>query len=280
MNAFGGTLLALAALCLIYLWMIAPARRHPDASALKGWLYAHRGLHDGNRQTAENSLEAFNRAVQGGYGIELDVQLTADDQLVVFHDRSLKRVCGVDADLFALTYEQLTAHPLPDGSRIPLFSEVLKLVDGRSPMIVEVKYHHQPAKIAAAALAALRPYQGPYCVESFHPLVVRYFKKNAPDIIRGELAYGGRWNRAETNSAEHFCMKHLLMLCLTRPHFVAYSVPTDHTLSMWLMKRVFHPLLAAWTIRDQAALDRARRDYDFPIFELFTPEERSCSGKP
>ena len=81
----------LAVLFLVYLWLIAPAAKKPDDSALKGWLYAHRGLHDGNHQVAENSLEAFRRAVEAGYGMELDVQLTADDQLVVFHDKSLKR---------------------------------------------------------------------------------------------------------------------------------------------------------------------------------------------
>ena len=97
----------LAVLFLVYLWLIAPAAKKPDDSALKGWLYAHRGLHDGNHQVAENSLEAFRRAVEAGYGMELDVQLTADDQLVVFHDKSLKRVCGVDKDLYTQTYAQL-----------------------------------------------------------------------------------------------------------------------------------------------------------------------------
>lgn len=264
-------MIVLLLLCALYLWMIAPAGRRPDDSALRGWLYAHRGLHDGNHQVAENSLEAFRRAVEAGYGMELDVQLTADDQLVVFHDQNLKRVCGVDVNLYTLTYDQLMTHRLPDGSKIPLFSEVLRLVDGRAPMIVEVKYHHQVERIAAATLSALQAYTGPYCIESFHPLAVRYFKKHAPDVIRGELVYCGRWNRGETSRLEHFCMKHLLPLCLTRPHFIACSVPDDHTLGMWLMKHCFHPLLAAWTIRNQATLDSVKGVYDYPIFELFIP---------
>ncbi|MDD3334488.1 MAG: glycerophosphodiester phosphodiesterase family protein [Eubacteriales bacterium] len=267
-------LLILMALFLLYLWMIAPARNKPDASALKGWLYAHRGLHDGNHAVAENSLEAFRRAIENGYGMELDVQLTADNRLVVFHDANLKRVCGVDVNLYTLTYDQLMEHPLPDGSKIPLFSEVLALVNGRAPMIVEVKYHHQVECIAAATYEALKPYQGAYCIESFHPLAVRYFKKNAPEVVRGELAYGGKWNRGETNGLEHFCMKHLLPLCLTRPHFIAYSFPDDHSFAMWMMKRVYKPLLAAWTIRDQATLDKVMGVYDFPIFELFTPKKK------
>jgi hypothetical protein len=92
-------------------------------------------------------------------------------------------------------------------------------------------------------------------------------------VVRGQLAAGGKWKKEETNLLTHFAMKHLLVNCISRPHFVAYSVPTDHTLAMWLMKNLFHPLLAAWTIRSQATLDDCREDYHFPIFELFTPEE-------
>lgn len=274
MTVWGWIFLVLLCLAALYLWMIAPARKRPDASHLTGWLYAHRGLHDGNRQVAENSLEAFRRATEAGYGIELDVQLTADDQLVVFHDKNLKRVCGVDADVYTQTMAQLRGHPLPDGSQIPLFSQVLDVIAGRVPMIVEVKYHHQVERIAAAALAALRQYDGPYCVESFHPLAMRYFRKNAPDIVRGELVWCGKWNRKEVNGIEHFCMKHLLPLCLSRPHFIACSVPQDHTLGMWLMKKAFHPLLAAWTIRDQQTLGKAEKTYEMPIFELFIPRQK------
>lgn len=259
--------------CGVYLLLIAPCDHHPDVSGLEGWLYAHRGLHDGNKAVPENSLAAFRLAVENGYGMELDVQLTADHQLVVFHDKTLKRVCGADVVLHELTYEELKAYPLPDGSVIPLFSEVLALVNGQTPMIVEVKYHGNVTEIAKAAHMALEQYQGAYCVESFHPLAMRYFQKNAPDVVRGQLAYGGPWKKEDNSLPLHFAMKHLLVNCLSRPHFVAYSVPTDHTLSMWLMKRFFRPLLAAWTIREQVVLDDCREDYDFPIFELFTPED-------
>ena len=264
----------LAVLFLVYLWLIAPAGKKPDDSALKGWLYAHRGLHDGNHQVAENSLEAFRRAVEAGYGMELDVQMTADDQLVVFHDKSLKRVCGVDKDLYTQTYAQLQEFPLPDGSKIPLFSEVLALVDGKTPMIVEVKYHDRIEQTCEATYDQLRRYKGAYCVESFHPLAVRWFRQYAPEVVRGELASGGKWKPGELSRPEHFAMKYLLPLCLTRPHFVAYCAAEDGNLSMWLEKKLFKPYLAAWTIRDQKLMDRVQKEYDYPIFELFTPEEK------
>lgn len=256
----------------LYLWMIAPADHHPDASDLAGWQYAHRGLHDGNHAVPENSLRAFQLAVENGYGMELDVQLTADGQLVVFHDRTLKRVCGIDLALHTLTYDQLKLYPLPDGTIIPLFSQVLELVDGRSPIIVEVKYHGNVTANAEAACKALQGYRGAYCVESFHPLAMYYFRKNAPETVRGQLASGSRHNKGESSLPVHLAMKYLLVNCISRPHFVAYSVPEDKTPSMWLMKNLFKPLLAAWTIRDQYTLDECKGVYDYPIFELFTPE--------
>ena len=142
-------LIVLLLLCALYLFLIAPASKRPDDRALRGWLYAHRGLHDGNRDVPENSLEAFRRAAEAGYGVELDVQLTRDGMLVVHHDASLKRVCGVDKAIGSLSYDELCKIPLPDGSRVPLFSEVLALVDGRVPMIVEVKHYGGAARIAA-----------------------------------------------------------------------------------------------------------------------------------
>lgn len=105
-------LLCLVLLAGLYLFLIAPGRKRPDASALTGWLYAHRGLHGGD--VPENSLAAFSRAVEAGYGIELDVQLTRDGFLVVHHDASLKRVCGADLRICDITFEELCRHPLPD----------------------------------------------------------------------------------------------------------------------------------------------------------------------
>lgn len=278
MNAFLWILLLLAAICALYLFLIAPSRARPDAGALKGWLYAHRGLHDGNHEIPENSLAAFRRAVESGYGMELDVQLTKDGRLVVHHDGNLKRVCGVDRDIRDMTYEELCAVPLPDGSKVPLFQEVLELVDGRAPLIVEVKHYGSPSKNASATLKHLRAYNGPYCVESFNPIAMRYFKKNAPDIVRGQLSMGGKRTPGELGPLSFLALKSLMVNCISRPHFIAYSVSDDRTLGMWLMRRLFHPLLAAWTIRGQETLEKSlARGYSLPIFELFTPQ-RSDRG--
>ena len=265
-------LLGIAVLLLcIYLWMIAPDRGRPDTSALAGRLYAHRGLYDPDRNAPENSLAAFERAAEAGYGIELDVQLTGDGKLIVHHDGNTKRVCGVDATIRQTAYADLPL--LPDGTPIPAFVDVLALVAGRVPMIVEIKHYGNPTENAARTLDALRGYTGLYCVESFHPLAIRYFRQTAPSIVRGQLAMGGPRNPDDGGWLEYFVLSSLLVNVLSRPHFVAYSCAHDRNLSMWLMKHLYHPLLAAWTIRDQPLLNRVRKTYQMPIFEKFIPEE-------
>lgn len=265
-------LLCLIALAALYFLLIAAEPRRPECDALLHKLYAHRGLHDDNRQVTENSLEAFRLAVEAGYGIELDVQPTRDNRLVVFHDETLKRLCGADLRIRDLTWEELAAHPLPDGSAIPLCDQVLALVDGKAPLIVEIKHYGSPRANAALTLEALRSYSGPFCVESFHPVAVRYFRREAPHILRGQLASGGK-RAPETNFLQHFAMKYLLVNWIGRPHFVSYSCGSDHNLSVWLTKRLGCALLVAWTIRGQKALDRARKDYQMFIFEGFHPDD-------
>ncbi len=265
-------MIVLLILIALYLFLIAPAAKKPDDSHLRGYLYAHRGLHDGNKAVPENSMEAFRLAVEKGYGMELDVQLTKDGQLVVHHDGSLKRVCGVDKLVREVDFADLPL--LPDGSRIPLFQEVLAMVDGRAPIIVEVKHYGGAARVAKAAHEVLKGYKGAYCVESFDPTAVQYFRRNAPEIVRGQLASGGKWDKASLNYPSYVALKYLLINVLSRPHFVAYSVPTDRVPSMWLMKHVFKPLLACWTVREQKVLDYANREgYLYPIFELFEPKK-------
>lgn len=259
-------------LLTLYLFLIAPSNEKPDDRPLCGWLYAHRGLHDGNVKVPENSMEAFRLAVEKGYGMELDVQLTKDGKLVVHHDGSLKRVCGVDKLIREVAFADLPL--LPDGSRIPLLSEVLAMVDGRAPIIVEIKHYGGAAKVAQAAHEILKDYKGAYCVESFDPSGMGWYRKNAPHIVRGQLANGGAWKKEELNLVSYIALKYLLVNVLSRPHFVAYSVPEDRVCSVWMMKKIFKPLLACWTVRDQQTLDYARKEgYLYPIFELFEPKK-------
>jgi len=171
----------------LYLFLIMPRMlRRPDASMLKGRYYAHRGLHDNKSDAPENSLEAIRRAVQAGYGIEFDVQLTQDRIPVVFHDESLLRVCGIDANVRDFTYAELSQFSLFGSDEcIPTLEDVLAEVGGRVPLIIEIKVHEPAHIVCAEADKLISAYQGPYCIESFHPHAVKWYRRNRPDVIRG-----------------------------------------------------------------------------------------------
>lgn len=163
--------LCLAGIAVLYLLMIMPAMLgRPDMEPFKRWLYAHRGLHDNSSDAPENSLRAFKRAVEAGYGIELDIQLSKDKKPVVFHDFTLERICGRPGKVCDYTYEELRRFKLCDSDEgIPSFADVLKLVDGRVPLIVELKIEHTDLSLCPIADKLLRQYSGRYCIESFHP---------------------------------------------------------------------------------------------------------------
>ena len=269
MLGFGWFLSIIAVLSIVYLWLIAPARRHPGAGALMGKHFAHRGLHDGNQQVFENSLHAFALAVDNGYGIELDVQLTRDDQLVIHHDASTARICGADCVITQTEYLDLPL--LPDGSHIPLFADFLTLIAGRVPLVVEIKNHGDHDRTAAAVLSLLREYQGPFCVEAFHPGIVRYVRFHAPDVIRGQLASGKVYAGKPKSLLSHFAHKHLLHNFRGRPHFIAYDCKHQASKSLLIAKGLFGAALIAWTVKDQPTLDKASKRYASWIFEGFMP---------
>ena len=263
-------LITCAALLLIfalYLWMIAPARKPYPESFRRDVLYAHRGLHDGNHDVIENSMRAFTLAVENGYGMEMDLQSTRDGKVVVHHDLNTLRVCGTDAEIEQTDYADLPK--LPDGTPIPLFADFLRLVDGKTPLIIELKRHKQYLRTVTAALSLLQEYHGDYCLESFDPIIVRHLKKHAPDTLRGQLSTGYFGEGVGALSA--FLLKHLLINALSRPHFIAYDFSHDSTPSLWLVRRLFKPVLVAWTVRTQDDLDAARKRYDAVMFEGFVP---------
>ena len=135
--------------------------------------YAHRGLHDNDSEAPENTLAAFRLAVEKGYGIELDVQVTRDGRAVVAHDYNLQRICGVDKDIDAVTYEELKKYPILNSQEtVPLFADVLELVNGQVPLIVELKCKNRKSLVCEMADSLLKDYKGIYCIESFNPAVL------------------------------------------------------------------------------------------------------------
>jgi len=244
----------------------------PDTSALHGVYYAHRGLHDNQSDAPENSLAAIKKAAEAGYGIEFDVQLTRDRMPVVFHDENLRRVCSVEGNVRDYTYAELQQFPLlASGERIPLLRDVLSAVDGRVPLIIEIKIHENAAEVCAKADELIAAYKGPYCIESFDPRAVAWYKKNRPQVIRGQLSCS--FNRSgRRESFAHMLVHYLLTNVITRPDFIAYSHKNKNNISRVLCRRFFGALSVAWTIRSQQELDAAKDDFDLFIFEQFIPK--------
>ena len=242
-----------------------------DTSYFKGKMYAHRGLHDD--EVPENSLTAFRLAKEAGYGVELDVQMTKDKQLVVFHDGDLKRMCGVDGKLRDFTYEELSGFKLKEtDEHIPLFSEVLKVLDG-ADLICEIKADNGMKNYELCRLVydMLMTYKGKFCMESFSPYITGWFKNNHPEIIRGQLSEN--FVKSMGFNPIHFFLTELMVNVISRPDFVAYN--HYHKSLGWHLERLFYrPLWVAWTARGDAEIQSAKRRYDSVIFEKNPPKER------
>lgn len=246
---------------VLYLWLILPRLPGRDMRALTGKRYAHRGLHDGNDRVMENSIAAFRLAQGKGLGVELDVQLSRDGQVMVFHDESLDRVLGMKGKLAEKTAQELKC------LGVPTLEEALRVLEN-VPLIVEIKYYGDWRTLTDEAVRQMAAYPGPWCMESFHPLVVRHLKKRHPQVIRGQLALGADLRRMG-HPVRDFVQKYLLHLFLSRPDFVALELGAEkHNLSWWILKGIFHTPMACWTLQGEKQENRAReKRYEMLIFE-------------
>ncbi len=231
--------------------------------------FAHRGLHKKDKSIPENSLAAFERAASYGYGMELDVQLSKDGKVVVFHDDDLKRVCGVDGNVCDFDYAELSRMSLcGTAETIPLFSDVLKTVRGRGALIVELKNGKKNTELCEKTYALLRRYSGDYCIESFNPFIVRWFKLNAPEVVRGQLANPPKDYNGAVNPVTGFLLGNLLMNFLSRPQFVAYKIaPKPFTVKLC---EALGAMKVCWTSREWIN----EKSNDVVIFEYYKPKLR------
>jgi len=247
-------------------------RGHKGLEALRGWAYAHRGLH--GKGVPENSMAAFRAALDGGYGIELDVHLMKDGKLAVIHDASLKRTAGADVKIEDLTQAALSQYPL-EGTReiIPLLTQVLELFAGRAPIILELKPERGNfAALTKAACDLMDRYEGVYCMESFDPRCVAWLSKNRPDIVRGQLSENFVANpRSSLPLVLKFILTHQIENFLIRPDFVAYKFADRRTPGNFLARKLWGAQGVSWTITSQKDFDTAVKEGWLPIFEGFRP---------
>ncbi len=259
----------------LYLLGLYPGReRKGILSPFLGRYVAHRGLFDNNNGPRENSMEAFEKAIENGYGIELDIQLSRDGTLVVFHDETLLRMCKNAKRVTDLTAEELSSFTLGEGrERIPLFSDVLKKVSGRVPLLIEIKPHGDCVETARKAACLLKDYKGDYGIQSFHPGPLLWYRKNCPEVPRGILSTDYRRNKMDRPWYQQFLLSNLLVNFAVKPDYIAYNHKYADQFSFRLGRRLYKYKCAAWTVRTQKALDEARKSFDIFIFDSFIPKE-------
>lgn len=269
-------LIIVTAVILLYLFLVMPQLTHrPDLSHWTFIHYAHRGLHQSHSNSPENSLTAFRMAVEQNYGIELDVQLSKDNVPVVFHDYSLKRLCGIDKKVCDLTLKELKKLYLYNSKeRIPTFQEVLDLVNGKVPLIVEFKSETSKVTVCDISAPLLDKYKGLYCIESFNPMVLIWYKKNRPGIMRGQLASNLIKDKEKGSQIMYFVLQNLLLNFLTKPNFISYNYIHRNMLSFILNRNLYKIPTFAWTIKSQESLEKSKRSFDFFIFDHFIPKSQ------
>lgn len=265
-----GSLVSLAVIVfLIYLLvLVRPSGEEPtDKSLLCD--YAHRGLHgDG---VPENSLLSFELAAAAGYGIELDIQLSKDGEVVVFHDGTLQRMTGVDGKVCDFTLDELSGLRLAGtDERIPTLKEVLALVDGRVPMLIELKGGTLDTTLCEKAYELLKDYGGSFCLESFNPWLVKGVKELMPERFCG-LLYSNivRDKKREGNKANivDVLVSVMALTFVCRPHFIAYNEEDRDSFPVALSTRLYKTPKFIWTVTSKDAVERAHALGEYPIFE-------------
>ncbi|MEG1751538.1 MAG: glycerophosphodiester phosphodiesterase family protein [Clostridia bacterium] len=237
----------------------------------KSWLVedyiAHRGLH--NLESPENTLPAFQNAIDAGYPIEIDVQLLADNTVVVFHDANLSRLAGKDGYLKNLKITDLANIELCGTKHtIPTLEQTLQFINGKTPLLIEIKNDEKVGKLETEVWNLLKNYNGEFAIQSFNPYVLQWFKDNAPNVWRGQLSM--RFGKQTLNFLKRFALSRMLLnKKVSEPHFISYEAKALPNRFVKKYKKL--PLLA-WTIRSQNEYLKTIKFCDNIIFENFEPK--------
>lgn len=253
------------------LWLVAPGRSRPEQRApFQNRYFAHRGLYDEAAGIPENSMAAFAAAAAKGYGAEMDVRLTRDGVCVISHDACLERMTGSPLVVEDSTWEQLRVLRLSGTDQgIPLFREALELlVLAGSPVIVEVKSPPREMRdgLCAAVLSIMDEVGGELCVESFDPWIVAWFRRNAPDILRGQLIT--QMSETKLPFYESFPGTRCMFNCMCRPQFISHHVGKKTALAR--LAEQMGAMRVTWTAHDRSG----EAGSDAVIFEHFQPPLR------
>lgn len=233
---------------------------------------AHRGLHDAH--LSENSLGAFKAAVDHGYGIEMDVHTLKDGGLVVVHDNNLKRVTGFDVNVEDLSEADLKRYPLLiGGETIPTFKQLLEVVAGKVPLLVELKVTGDfNPELPKRVLFALEGYPHPenIALESFQPYCMKWLRENTIKYPLGQLAS----NKLDGQTKMVQWLFRTLFVCyISKPDFVAYDILYMPSRFVKRARRRGHPIVA-WTVDTMEKYELSRKYADNVIFENIRPDSK------
>ena len=263
-----GVIILLAGL---YLFLIKPRRNHPVPSMLTNTDYAHRGLYDNENGDGENTLPAFSAASDAGVGIELDVRLSGDGQVVVFHDNTLERLAGRPDRVDSLPADVLAGVRIgPKRSGIPLLSEVLCSIDPETPLCIELKGDNRNTELCCKVAEIMDNYNGFYSVESFNPFLVGWFRKNRPDVVRGQLVMNMFRLKGASFGTSLFCTP-MLLNCVSRPDYISTDIGYRNSLPVTICEKLFHARIFSWTANTVEEYAHVRRMGDTVIFQHIPP---------
>lgn len=231
---------------------------------------AHRGLH--NDVYPENSRGAFENAIEHGFAIELDIHRISTGELVVIHDHTLDRTTNKSGKVESLRFDEIGDIVLKGTKEtLPTLKEVFAIVDGKVPLMLEIKNLGKVGKLESTLYEMLKSYKGEVAVQSFNPLSLKWFKENAPEIIRGQLSGYFKGDKSISFLTKFILKRMMLNKSASAPHFINYNI--DNIPNKYINKYKNIPLLA-YTIKSEAELKNAKENNVANIiFEHFIPND-------
>ncbi len=227
-------------------------------------LIAHRGYHDMRLKVPENSILSFKRAIKYNYIIELDVHLLKDGKIIVFHDSNLKRMCNVNKVVENSTYEELKEYKLlGTNERIPLFTDVLNLINGKVPLLIEIKNNKLNGKFEKALAKILQNYEGEFAIQSFNPMSIYWFKLKNKKCPKGLIIMG--FKSLRTSNLKTFIRNSLILDIFLKTDFVSVdvkSLPSTYIKNLRKKKNIL-----GWTVRSNKEYEKGLKYCDNLICE-------------
>lgn len=229
---------------------------------------AHRGLHGGG--IPENTLSAFEKAIEMGLPIEFDVHLSKDGKLFVFHDYSLKRMTGIDFPCEEKNLEELIAiNILNSSEKIPSFRDVLNLVRGRVPLVIEMKCYKSEDTMAKVLMDEISGYEGEFVVQSFNPLPLVWLRRHFPDMVIGLLS--GSFYDSNISYYKKILLRYLIATPMVRPDYFGLEYSYNNSLQFFLAEKIFNRSIINWTIVNEGQYQTCKTAGRNIIFEAFLP---------